>query len=36
MKNKIFIFELDGIRVTYPKTYYEEPTKDQIINDMKE
>ncbi len=36
MIKKIFVFEVDGIRTTTPKIYKEEPTKEQVLNDMKE
>jgi hypothetical protein len=36
MINKVFVFEVDGIRVTTPKAYRQEPSKEQVLNDMKE
>jgi hypothetical protein len=37
MIKKIFVFELEGIvRNTTPKVYKQEPTKEQVLEDMKE
>jgi hypothetical protein len=36
MINKTLVFELDGIRVRCSKKYKEEPTKEQVVRDMKE
>ena len=36
MTSKVFIFEVDGVRVTNPMHYNEEPTKEEVLNDMKE
>ncbi|MCL6605531.1 MAG: hypothetical protein K6T94_21915 [Paenibacillus sp.] len=36
MINKVLIFEVDGIRVSTPKSYKKEPAKEQVLKDMKE
>jgi hypothetical protein len=36
MIRKVFVFEVDGIRVTSPKIYKQEPSKEQVLSDMKE
>lgn len=33
---KTFVFRVDGIEKTYRKIYKEEPTSEQLVNDMKE
>jgi len=36
MITKIFVFDVNGIRVTKPMVYNEEPTKEQVLRDMQE
>ncbi|MEK3717940.1 hypothetical protein [Paenibacillus sp. FSL R7-0333] len=36
MIKKVLIFEVDGIRVSTSKEYKAEPTKEQVLKDMKE
>lgn len=36
MIKKILVFEVNGIRSTIPKSYKEEPTKEQVLTDIKE
>lgn len=36
MIKKILVFEVDGVRSTIPKSYKEEPTKEQVLSDIKE
>lgn len=35
MITKIFVFEVDGVRVSAPRIYVEEPTKQRVLEDMK-
>lgn len=33
---KVFIFEVDGVRVSTPRMYKQEPSKEQVLKEMQE
>ncbi|OXL83162.1 hypothetical protein BCV73_08780 [Paenibacillus sp. SSG-1] len=36
MIQKVFIFEVDGVRVSTPKMYKQEPSKEQVLKDIQD